>query len=172
VSASTPQHAPFPRVFGGLNIIEAFPNAFLGVSLSAEVFDVAPARGRKFDWLYEHWLRQKRPAQLQDSLRWDRPQFWRQVEGNGHHDERAALICALTGICAAQGSYVAVGEPVGGYFFLPPWSLWSLWARKAVDASRMDRRLPSSIDVWIDGRRYAQHEQLPQLDAPAQTLNS
>lgn len=161
VVTSSQQGPLFPRIFGQRNIVEAFPNAFLGVSLPAQVFDVAPARGEKFDWLYDRWLAQAIPSQLQALLHWDRPQFWREVQTNGHHDERAALICALTGVCAARGSYVAVGEPVGGYFFLPPWSTWASWARGAVDAGRVDRRLPRPVEVWIDGRRYAQHDELP-----------
>ncbi|MGB8628891.1 MAG: hypothetical protein WCD69_05805 [Xanthobacteraceae bacterium] len=46
----------FPRVRKG-PIIEAFPNAFLGVCLADDVFALMPSlqRGKKFDWLYEQW---------------------------------------------------------------------------------------------------------------------
>jgi hypothetical protein len=174
VVSSSQDEVVFPRIFGDHNIVEAFPNAFLGVSLQASVFasaseqsDSVPRRGEKFDWLYDQWLSQQGPAHLKALLRWDRPEFWRQVETNRHHDERAALICALTGVCAARGSYVAVGDAVGGYFYLPPWNTWAPWARDAVAAGRTDRRLPRAIDVWVDGKRYAQRDELPAAEALA-----
>ena len=158
--------SPFPRVFDSRNIVEAFPNAFLGVSLPDGVFESTPSRGEKFDWLYDQWLEYKMPEVLQAALRWHREQYWGAVSENRHHDERAALVCALTGICVLQGLYVAVGEPTGGYFFLPPWNAWAEWARSAVDKSRGDRRLPKPIDVWIQGKRYAPKDELPKV-APA-----
>ena len=46
----------FPRVRDGA-VVEAFPNAFLGVCLDNEVFTNMPvlSRGEKFDWLYYQW---------------------------------------------------------------------------------------------------------------------
>jgi len=52
----------FPRIRSGKNIVEAFPNAFLGVLLAAEGFDDMPPlkRGAKFDWLFEMCCRATR----------------------------------------------------------------------------------------------------------------
>jgi predicted nuclease with RNAse H fold len=42
---------------GAGTIVEAFPNAFLGVVLPEEVFaNVSMGRGKKFDWLYDRWI--------------------------------------------------------------------------------------------------------------------
>jgi hypothetical protein len=151
----------FPRVFGAHNVVEAFPNAFLGISLPETAFESTPARGEKFDWLYDEWIRHQIPAQLRATVAWDRDGFWQAILVNKHHDERAALVCAVTGICVLRGSYVAVGEASGGYFFLPPWNTWAPWARCAINSNRADRRLPKPVDVWIDGTRYGASDKLP-----------
>src|SRR4030095_8247407 len=90
---------PFPRVFDGRNIVEAFPNSFLGVSLESAAFDKHPARGEKFDWLYSQWLREGVSERLRSILAWEREAFWTSLANNVQHDERAALVCALTAIC-------------------------------------------------------------------------
>ena len=152
---------PFPRIFGSHNVIEAFPNAFLGISLPEAIFESVPARGEKFDWLYERWIAQDTPQRLRTLLNWKRERYWQHVLESTQRDERAAVICALTAICVLRGSYVAVGESQGGYFFLPPWSVWMPWARNTLDKSRADPRLPKPVDVWIDGRRYGAGHRLP-----------
>lgn len=151
----------FPRIFGNRNIVEAFPNAFLGVALPEELFEAAPSRGEKFDWLYDRWVEKNVPARLRAMLDWPRDRYWETLAQNTQHDERAAIICALTAICVLRGSYVAVGEPVGGYFFLPPWPTWSTWARRAVNSNRSDQRLPRRVDIWIDGSRFGPDDPLP-----------
>lgn len=152
---------PFPRVFGEHNIVEAFPNAFIGVTLSEQTFGSTPERGAKFDWLYDRWCEADVPGRLRELVAWDRETFWRATNNNNHHDERAALVCALTALCALRGTYVAVGEPSGGYFFLPPWETWAEWARKAVNHNRMDPRLPAPVEIWISGQRFAAESPLP-----------
>jgi hypothetical protein len=152
---------PFPRVFGNRNIVEAFPNAFLGVCLERNSIPPNVKRGKKFDVLYDKWLREGVPARLQAALSWPRDEFWRAVESNNQHDERAAIVCALTALCVLRGSFVAVGEPEGGYFFLPPWNFWTSWARDALSVNRTDSRLITPVEVWIDGECYEAEDDLP-----------
>jgi len=152
---------PFPKVFDGRNIVEAFPNAFLGVSLKSAAFVKCPARGAKFDWLYGQWLGEGVSDRLRPILAWEREDFWMSLATNVQHDERAALVCALTAICVVRGRYVAVGENDTGFFFLPPWELWQPWARRAVDTNRVDRRLDRQVEVWIDGARFGPEDPLP-----------
>lgn len=152
---------PFPRVFDQLNIVEAFPNGVLGVSLDESVFRDCPQRNEKFDWLYERWLSQGTLARLQSILNWPREAFWEAAASNNQHDERAAIVCAMTAICVLRGSYVAVGEPNTGFFFLPPWAIWQPWARSALRANRVDARLARPVEVWIDGVCYGGDEDLP-----------
>ncbi len=151
----------FPRVWGDTNIVEAFPNAFLGVTLDNQTFNSMPRlrRGEKFDWLYDQWCE----LELFD---W----FARAIGGqecneiaaacisNQHHEERAALICLLTATSVATGRYTAVGDSVGGYFFLPPWQLWSSWAR--IEAANQRQRLPE-LEIWVNGTRYRTSDPLP-----------
>ena len=154
---------PFPRVFGSRNIVEAFPNAFLGVCLESNSFPSDVTRGRKFDALYDEWLSHGVHSSLRATLAWTHDEFWRSVSANRQHDERAALVCALTALCVLRGSYVAVGERQGGYLFLPPWPLWASWARDALSINRTDSRLTRPVEVWIDGDRFEREQDLPGL---------
>jgi len=63
----------FPRVWGEHNLVEAFPNAFLGVILPSKCFDVMPKlkRGRKFDWLYYQCSAQQRLEKVVESIGYD-----------------------------------------------------------------------------------------------------
>ena len=40
------------------------------------------------------------------------------------HEERAGLVCALTGLSVAASDYVGVGDPEDGDIILPPFELW------------------------------------------------
>src|SRR5262249_47790798 len=44
-----------------------------------------------------------------------------------HHDDRAALVCALTALCVAAVDYTVVGNH-DGWIVLPPPSLIKPWA--------------------------------------------
>lgn len=134
VAAATrwPAPPPFPTVMPMSGIVEAFPNAFLGVALEDDAYAAMPKlrRGGKFDWLYEQWIardlfadavaRCGLPAELVTTLHTEHD-----------HEKRAALICLLTAAFASTGTAVAVGEPTTGYFFLPNRELWAGWARGA-----------------------------------------
>jgi predicted nuclease with RNAse H fold len=123
------------QLFGG-DIIEAFPNAFLGVVVPDEEFLHAQKikRGGKFDWLYNCWIARGlfgsivTAAQLPDNI-------GRRCETEKDHDIRAALVCLLTAAFVRTGNYSAIGDEVGGYFFLPPADLWAPWARNEIDRS-------------------------------------
>jgi hypothetical protein len=69
-------------------------------------------------------------------------------------------VCALTALCVLRGKYVAVGEKEGGYFFLPPWSMWADWARGALDTQRTKGE--PTVDVWINGSCYESTQSLPE----------
>jgi hypothetical protein len=126
-----PQDASsFPRVKKG-PIIEAFPNAFLGVCLADDVFGVMPLlrRGKKFDWLYEQWPSKGMVKKLPGLTTKERDLFQAEFDKTVHHEHRAALVCVLTGLLTAHGHFTAIGDVQGGWFFLPPWSCWEKWAR-------------------------------------------
>ncbi len=160
VTPEQPLPAEFPHARNSTNIVEAFPNAFLGVCLQDSAYALTPKlnRGKKFDWLYDAWCRDGLFPQIAAFLGIDDAGVLDACHRNDHHDERAALVCLLTAACVAAGKYVAVGEKLGGYIFRPPWQLWSDWAQIEVDCQR--ERLPW-LDVWIDGRSYIRKQTLP-----------
>ena len=161
ITSCKPLVTPAPLVCSPRNIVEAFPNAFLGVCVSAEQYISMPTlrRGRKFDWLYSEWCRMGTFRLLTEELAEVLPEdFPSHCDRNHDHEERAALICLTTAASVVKGRYTAVGEPLGGYFFLPPWSLWADWARTELDTQRS---IDASIAVWIDGVAFSTEEALP-----------
>jgi predicted RNase H-like nuclease len=151
----------YPRAWGACNLVEAFPNAFIGVLLPGGCFDLPKMRrGQKFDWLYDQCREQHgfdRVIDVVGTKGLDRVLHF--IEVNQNHDQRAALICLLTAAAVAAGHYTAVGDPQGGYFVLPPWEVWASWAHQELETQR--RRM-DSVEVWIDGVRFAPLEPLIQ----------
>jgi hypothetical protein len=115
-------------------IIEAFPNAFLGVLLPEARFALPKAgKRKKFDWLYEHAVDSGVLSDLFQKLGWRNPQLLTAVLGERDHEKRAAWICLLTAGCAATGEAEVVGDDIGGWFWLPPQDQWAGWAREALE---------------------------------------
>ena len=118
-------------------IVEAFPNAFLGV-LMPEVELLAARkfkRGRRFDWLYDQIVKTGRlKSVLSESL--DLPDVvWNRLRSETNHELRAALVCLLTAALAHEGTAAIIGEADGGWFWLPPWSLWEPWATEGLESA-------------------------------------
>jgi predicted nuclease with RNAse H fold len=129
-----PSRHPMPRVWPDAPIVEAFPNAFLGVAVPDNDYLAATKikRGGRFDWLYDRWIDRGlfrsvvAAAQLPG-------QIAARCETETDHDVRAALVCLLTATFAANGTAVVIGHDLDGYFFLPPAHLWAQWAKKSID---------------------------------------
>lgn len=129
-------------------IVEAFPTSFLGVMLQDRA---APAHGARSDAYFLHLLGPNSgssPAPTSDQLLGllHRILPGRRLSsthlGNVRdHEERAAVICALTALCVAARKYVAVGDRVNGYIVLPPraetgQSGLQPWAWKLLEGNR------------------------------------
>ena len=115
--------------------MEAFPNAFLAV-LTPEAQLMAPKlkRGRRFDWLCEQLATTGRLESIL-AARLDLPrEVWHRVRTERDHELRAALICLLTAAFANQRAADVVGEPSGGWFWLPPRALWQPWATEGIES--------------------------------------
>jgi hypothetical protein len=160
ITSSRVMRREFPRVWPAHNVVEAFPNAFLGVCIAETTYRAMPKlkRGRKFDWLYDHWCHDDLFATLADALGIADAAIADNCRRNTHHEERAALVCLLTAASVVNGTYVATGDAQGGYIFLPPWAFWAPWARHELDRQR--RRFPQAT-VWIDGASFAPTDVLP-----------
>jgi hypothetical protein len=131
-------------------IVEAFPNAFLAV-LMPEVELLAAARfkrGRRFDWLYDQMVKSgSLESVLSESL--DLPkEVWHRLRYETDHELRAALICLLTAALAHKGTSTIIGEDEGGWFWLPPWSLWQLWAKEGIESA--EKRMSSTVTSVLD----------------------
>jgi predicted nuclease with RNAse H fold len=151
----------FPRVWKKQNIVEAFPNAFMGVLLPIKCFDGQPKipRGKKFEWLYEQSLQQETFDTVVDVLgKTIASSIRREIKTNRNHDQKAALICLLTATLVVVGRYTAIGDANGGYLFLPPWEAWAQWARGELE---VQRRRTDSVVTWINGKRWSSSETLP-----------
>lgn len=152
----------FPRIQKKKNIVEAFPNAFMGVMLESTAIDSKSIpRGEKSDVFYIMCNETGAFAALRDHFGWHDEAYWSALVSSTNHDERAALICAATAIGALYGTYVAVGEPKGGYFFLPPWELWMPWAKAALDLERKQTDLDGVVSVFIDSIEFSSTDPLP-----------
>ena len=73
---------------------------------------------------------------------------WQRLRSETDHELRAALICLLTAALASEGTAAIIGEPEGGWFWLPPWSLWEAWAKEGLEsaAKRMASKVTSVLD--------------------------
>ncbi|MHB8269117.1 DUF429 domain-containing protein [Bradyrhizobium sp.] len=134
---------PGYRRHSGVQVVEAFPNAFLGVMLDDKTytaFERIP-RGRKSDIFFTQASRDRTFDRLFECLGWDDVILRKQIQTIAcettciAHEHRAALVCVLTGACALSGQAVYVGDEAGGSICLPPRSLWAGWARAALEAS-------------------------------------
>jgi hypothetical protein len=112
--------------------VEAFPGAFLGLMLEepatlgarradrSDIFFQQNAASGVFDRLLTYLL----PGRLAS-------QAWAEVTD---HDDRAALVCALTALCVACGDFTAVGD-ADGWIMLPPWLFIRPWAHAMLEAN-------------------------------------
>lgn len=136
---ATPELHKMPVLYPSGLIVEAFPNAFLGVMLDDRTYSQQPTlkRGKKFDWLYERAVENGLIGALMDYLTLSRWVDASRFELEQHHERRAALICVLTAACALADEAECIGDVAGGWICLPPKALWTDWARDALQARQL-----------------------------------
>ncbi len=149
----------FPRVWAGTNIVEAFPNAFLGVVVPVTRYEMMPhlRRGKKFDWLYDQWLEIDAFGEFTNELD-PSGALLRECQNCANHEERAALVCVLTAGGVVLGKYTAIGDKNGGYFLLPQLKKWAPWARRELEKQR--GRL-ENLEIWVNGELIRDTQPLP-----------
>jgi hypothetical protein len=106
-------------------IVEAFPNSFLGLLLSTPG-DFIVKRGNRSDTYYAHLAGNGVLDQLIAHLLPGRS-CSPGLSTFTNHDDRAAVVCAITALSVAAKDYVAVGDE-SGWIVLPPASLIAPWA--------------------------------------------
>ena len=117
--------ARHPVALGPLAIVEAFPTSFLGLMLP-DPGAVAARRADRSDVYYEHLAASGGLLELIRHLLPD-ARLQAPLAAVRDHDERAALVCALTALCVAGDAYAAVGD-AAGWIILPPTMFIQDWA--------------------------------------------
>ena len=107
-------------------VVEAFPSSFLGV-LIEEPERLSVNRASRSDNFYCYLARSGGLLKLVQRLLPGRS-LATSFEIVTHHDERAAVVCALTALCVTAGDYTVVGDNEDGWIVLPPRSLIRPWA--------------------------------------------
>ena len=108
---------------------ETFPNSFLGVMIKRP--DEVAMRGKRSDRYFRH-LAHDRGFDSFLQLIGGHSQWIRQPTQIRNHEDRAAFVCALSALCIAAGSYVAVGDTEDGWIALPPQKMFADWAWNAL----------------------------------------
>jgi hypothetical protein len=118
-----------------LAVVEAFPTSFLGVA-------VGDPAGRKTrtkktsDVFFELLSCDGTLDRLLNDLLPGRTRFF-EFSSVTDHDERAALICAMTALCVAANDYTAVGD-CDGWIILPPYPFVQPWALPLFEANALN----------------------------------
>ena len=132
--------ATHPEAIHELSIVEAFPTSFLGLMVETpESVSVRPPA--RSDAYFMHLASFGGLDRLLHSLLPGRTarQTWASVT---NHDDRAALVCALTALGVAANMYSAVGD-ADGWIILPDPSFMASWAAPMIaEAKRLRRPAP------------------------------
>ncbi len=117
-------------------IAEAFPSSFLGL-LIRDPTVIRVRRGNRSDRYYDHLAKSGDLDKLLHSLLHNRRPNT-PFDAVKNHDDRAAVICALTALCVAAGEYTVVGDG-DGWIVLPPPVFIQKWAwDKLAENAKLD----------------------------------
>jgi len=106
-------------------ILEAFPSSFLGLMME-DPKSLHTRRGNRSDVYYKHLAGTGQLDALIDRFLPNR-KLAVAFQAVTNHDDRAALVCALTALCVVGGEFTAVGDKEG-WIILPPRALIQDWA--------------------------------------------
>ena len=121
VNASVHDHA-----IHSVAIVEAFPSSFLGV-LIEDPKSLSARRSKRSDDFFVHLAKEGLLNRLIEHHLPGR-QLTKTFNTITNHDDRAAVVCALTALAVAAGDYVVVGDKNDGWIILPPRSFIRPWA--------------------------------------------
>jgi hypothetical protein len=107
------------------SIVEAFPSSFLGLMIR-EPTSLGARRRNRSDVFFAHLVATGELERLVNRLLPQR-RLIQAFDAINNHDDRAALICALTALCIGARDYVAVGDDQG-WIALPPKDFIQPWA--------------------------------------------
>lgn len=112
-----------------LAIAEAFPNSFLGLMLD----DPAPHKGGRGSRSDRYYVALTGDGTLERLVGHHLPglRLEQSFQSVTNHDDRAALVCAITALGVACNDYTAVGD-ADGWIILPPAQFIADWAHPLV----------------------------------------
>jgi hypothetical protein len=111
----------------GRAVAEAFPSAFLGLMLLRPEREKVSRRSRTDHYFAKLSTNGSLSALVRSFL--PGRTFTQPFQGVTNHDDRSALVCALTALCVAGRRYTAVGDS-DGWIVLPPQDFIAPWAKK------------------------------------------
>ena len=120
-------------LFPHATISESFPNAFMGVMLPDATTWTIP-RGKKSDAFWNYCIGPSTVLErlISHLLGADGAKVFDSCRLLRNHDERAAVICALTAAAARQGQGFLVDGGADGTIVLPPEQFIQPWATEAL----------------------------------------
>jgi len=113
------------------SIVEAFPNSFLGVMLPDPDSIIARRRGRS-DVFYKTLVASGKLNELLEFLL-PKHAIGADLGLVTNHDDRAALVCAITALGLVSDKFCAVGDRKNGWIILPPPQFIAPWADKLLN---------------------------------------
>ncbi len=109
--------ASHPQKIHDLAIVEAFPTSFLGLLIEGPV----PSRSKRIKRSDQYFSLLANSGRLSSLLETLLPKrIFDDFASIRNHDDRASLVCALTALLVASGTYSAVGCNSDGWIILPP----------------------------------------------------
>lgn len=115
-----------------LAVVEAFPSSFLGLLIEDPAY-VPVRRSDRSDRYFEHLVDSGGLTDLIARLLPGRSLNGRLADVT-NHDDRAALICAVTALSVAAGEFTAVGDSQGWIILPPAWAIQS-WGLRDLEAN-------------------------------------
>jgi hypothetical protein len=133
---------PFQKRTANVPIVEAFPNAFLGVMLDDCAYREMGRipRGKKSDVFFKRAVADRAFDRLFHCLQWDSLRLSAQIAALAEtttrvsHEHRAAIVCVMTAACALSTKAKMIGDDIGGHICLPPIDVWADWAKRELEA--------------------------------------
>lgn len=135
--------ATHPELIHEKRIVEAHPVPFLSTLIDENALPTVK-RGSASDDFYKNLVAS---GKLEHVLMEILPHRKQNLTLNKivHHDERAAVACALTGLCLLAGCYLAVGDPSDGFIVLTSQDQWGSSNTGGPHRSWAERELCSNL---------------------------
>jgi hypothetical protein len=139
-------------------VVEAFPSSFLGVMIE-DPRALNARRGDRSDTFFQYLAEVGTLHRLVEQCLPGRSMASHPSKVT-NHDDRAALVCALTALSVAAGDYSAFGDG-DGWIILPPTNFVQGWALNLLRANADDEP-GSTLHLGLRPMRQERHPEAQQ----------